>query len=144
MPFTIRECKSTDAPAICALNREELGYDYPLEETAKKLEAILKSKSDRIFVAEAENTVIGYVHACNYDVLYAPHMKNIMGIAVRHAYRRQGVGKALLEQTEAWARKTNAKGIRLVSGSTRKEAHAFYRRLGYSGGREQLNFKKYL
>lgn len=144
MIFQIREGREADAPAICVLNREALGYDYPLENTEKKLRAILKSEADRIFVAEAENTVIGYVHACDYEVLYAPHMKNIMGIAVRRAYQRQGIGKALLEQVEIWAKETNAKGVRLVSGSTRKDAHSFYRRLGYSGGKEQLNFKKYL
>ena len=41
--------------------------------------------------------VIGYAHLVDYDVLYAPSMKNIMGIAVSPQYRRKGVGRVLLE-----------------------------------------------
>ncbi|MEG0711801.1 MAG: GNAT family N-acetyltransferase, partial [Niameybacter sp.] len=85
---------------------------------------------------------IGYVHANDYDVIYAPHMKNIMGIAVSKQYKRQGVGKALLEAVEEWAKKTGASGVRLVSGETRSGAHTFYRYCGYEGEKRQINFKK--
>lgn len=65
-----------------------------------------------------------------------------MGIAVSKQYKRQGVGKALLEAVEEWAKKTGASGVRLVSGETRSGAHAFYRYCGYEGEKRQINFKK--
>lgn len=119
-----------------------MGYDYPTEETEHKLRAVLNSGKDKVFVAVAEDSVVGYIHANDYDVLYFPTMKNVMGIAVDSAYRRCGIGKALLAAVEAWAKETKSKGIRLVSGADRKEAHEFYRNCGFDGGKEQRNFKK--
>lgn len=75
-------------------------------------------------------------------VLYAPHFKDILAIAVFEKYRNQGIGSVLLEQIEAWARSTGAKGVRLVSGKNRTGAHAFYRSRGYTCDKEQMNFKK--
>ena len=144
MDFTIREATLSDAPAIRELSEQELGYPYPLEATAQKLAALLASGRDKVFVAVLEEAVAGYVHASSYDVLYAPHMKNIMGIAVSADCRRHGIGRALLEQVELWAAHDGAAGIRLVSGSERLDAHAFYRRCGYSGDKQQINFKKKL
>ena len=144
MNFTIREATLADVPALWELNKTELGYPYPLEATAEKLAAILKSGRDKIFVAVLEGSVAGYVHANSYDVLYAPHMKNIMGIAVAREHKHKGIGKALLQQVELWAADTGATGIRLVSGASRTGAHAFYRRCGFTGDKKQLNLKKKL
>lgn len=143
MEYFIRECCIDDANYIQELNCYEMGYDYSLENTMLKLEKILNSKKDKIFVAMVGNIVVGYVHANDYDVIYAPSMKNIMGIAVSSAYRRSGIGGALLRKIEEWAKASGAKGVRLVSGATRTGAHEFYRHLGYDGGKEQLNFTKW-
>lgn len=78
----------------------------------------------------------------DYDLLNFGPLKNIMGIAVDPKYRRIGIGKALLETGEEWARDSGAEGVRLVSGEGRTEAHAFYRALGYDGNKMQLNLKK--
>jgi len=126
------------------LNREDLGYDYPVEELRERLETVLGSEKDRIWVAVMGQQVVGYIHACGYDVIYAPHMKDIMGIAVSSACRRVGIGRALLYAVEEWGREDGAAGIRLVSGTDRTDAHAFYRSCGYNGGKTQLNLKKYL
>lgn len=85
---------------------------------------------------------MGYLHLEEYDVLYAGHMVNVLGIAVSSAWRRQGVGRALLSAGEAWARSKGAVAVRLVSGEARKGAHAFYQNLGYTGNKLQRNFKK--
>ena len=142
MAYIVREAKMLDAEAICVLNREELGYDYPAEQTREKLKQTLLREREVVFVAEQDGEVIGYIHACGYDVLYAPHVKDIMGIAVSSEFRRRGVGAALLGAVEKWAKQTGASGIRLVSGSSRTGAHAFYRHCGYVAGKEQINFKK--
>ena len=140
----IRPAVIADSGDICGLNARELGYDYPQEKTREKLEGLLESASDKVFVAECGGQVGGYIHACDYDVLYAPHMKDRRGSAVSSDHRRKGIGKALMSAAEQWAVETGAEGIRLVSGRTREGAHAFYRRIGFTGGKEQLNFKKYL
>ena len=144
MHFHIRTALPSDYPAIYQLNKEEMGYDYPLEETKAKLAALLQQEGDQIFVAVAKGLVVGYLHLRDYDVLYAPHMKDVMGIAVSSRYQRMGIGRALLETGEKWAIQNGAKAIRLVSGEERTGAHAFYRRCGYTSNKSQINFRKYL
>ena len=140
--FSIREAEISDANSIWKLNCDEMGYQYPLSDTVLNIGKLLSSETDKIYVAVSDNTIVGYVHANDYDLTYAPHMKNIMGIAVSHDYKRKGIGRALLQQVEYWARETGASGIRLVSGATRVDAHAFYRCCGFEGNKEQINLKK--
>ncbi len=140
--YIIRECTVSDAPAISHLNRIAMGYEYSICDTKKKLSVLLLSDKDKIFVAEINGIVVGYIHANDYDLLYAPHIKNIMGIAVSPDHRNCGIGKALLFRIEEWAKSTGAEGVRLVSGAERKEAHEFYKKCGFVQNKEQLNFKK--
>ncbi len=142
MEIIIRECRAEDARAIHELNRAEMGYDYPLSDTEAHLRRLLADRAHRIYVAVADGQVAGYIHACDYDLLYAPPMKNIMGIAVSGEYKRLGIGSALMRQVEVWAAQTGAQAIRLVSGESRTVAHEFYRRQGFAGGRRQVDFKK--
>lgn len=142
--ITVRECALTDCESIYLLNKNDLGYDFPIEKTAKRLEMILGSNKDKIFVAEYGGKVIGYIHACDYDVIYGPSMKNILGLAVDSHYRKLGAGKALLTAAENWAKETGSAGVRLCSGAQRKGAHEFYKKCGYICSKEQLNFKKYV
>ena len=133
-----------DAAALQHLSQEALGYDYPLSDLTAKLAKLLNVKTDMILVAEKNGDVVGYIHAVDYDLLYAPHYKNIMGIAVLPEYRRQGIGKALLSAIEKWASETGAEAVRLCSGEERTDAHEFYKKLGYVNNKKQLNFSKQL
>ena len=142
MEFIIRELMLNDSDGIYRLNTDEMGYEFSLDETKEKLLKLINSESDKIFVAVIGDEVIGYVHANDYDLIYAPHMKNIMGIAVAEKYKRNGIGKALLLEVEMWAKETGAKGVRLVSGATRTNAHKFYHNCGYSGDKAQINMNK--
>ena len=142
MEITIREAQLDDYIAIYQLNCDEMGYDYPTGNTKEKLEKLISGNQDKIYVAVRNEEIVGYVHANDYDTIYMPHMKNIMGIAVDTSHKRQGIGRKLLEKVEEWAKETGAEGVRLVSGSTRVDAHSFYRSCGYSGDKMQLNLKK--
>ena len=142
MEFEIREATMADNEGIYILNRDEMGYEFPVEQTKKKLIKLLSSNCDKIFVVVAENKVVGYVHANDYDVIYASHMKNVMGIAVSKDYKHNGIGTALLQAVGSWAKQTDASGVRLVSGESRTGAHEFYRYCGYAGEKKQINFKK--
>ncbi len=142
--IVIRPAAPEDSEAITRLNRESMGYDYPLKKTEEQLNKLLSDGRNGIFVAELEGRTVGYVHLCDYDLLYNGHMKNIMGIAVDPACRRMGIGSMLLAAGEKWARETGADAVRLVSGESRTGAHAFYRSLGYEGNKMQLNLKKKL
>lgn len=135
----IRSAMIQDAKAIQELNARVLGYSYPLQDTIQRLDKLLSSDHDRIFVAVEEGNVIGYVHATHYESLYFSPMKDIMGLAVDQVHQRMGVGRRLLEEVETWAKTDDCSGVRLVSGATRVEAHAFYHRCGYQGEKQQIN-----
>lgn len=142
MKVFIRECKINDCKDIVLLNSNEMGYEYPIEDTKKQLQRLLNDSNHKIYVAVTSDKVVGYIHANNYDLLYSPHLKNIMGIAVLSDFRKSGIGKMLLDEVEQWAKDTGALGVRLVSGETRIGAHAFYKACGYEENKSQKNFKK--
>ncbi len=137
----VREAKLTDAAAICRISSNDLGYDCEeqfVKERLEKLDAI----REVVFVAELDGTVAGYVHAEIYSLLYWEPMVNILGLAVSSDCRRQGAGKALMERVEEWVRIRGLKEIRLNSGGTRKEAHEFYRAVGFDNEKMQIRFLK--
>ena len=119
-----------------------MGYGYTLEGTKAKLFKLLSDVNNRIFVAVADGIIVGYIHANSYELLFAPSMRNVMAIAVSSDYKRNGIGRALLEEVEKWAVESGSAGVRLVSGESRTDAHEFYKKCGYVSNKKQLNFKK--
>lgn len=140
----LRLCLDTDCHDIWQINKEEMGYDVPFEVARKQLQKLLSDSSQRIYVYECDGKVVGYVHACNYDLLYHAPMKNILGIAVSKEYRRNGIGGLLLLMVEDWASDTGASAVRLSTGKMRHEAHLFYEAWGYEVNKEQVNYIKNL
>ena len=139
--MVIREAMITDAVAICHISSKDLGYECEESFVKDRLEQ-LDSSREIVFVAEADGKVAGYVHAEVYNLLYFESMVNILGLAVSSDCRRQGAGKALMNRVEVWAKELGIKEIRLNSGGTRKEAHEFYRAIGFDDEKAQIRFLK--
>ena len=140
--FIVRQAVISDAKDIYYINKTSLGYDYDLEKQKAKIQAVLNDSTQVIFVAETNNKVVGYIHLVNYDVIYADNFKNCLGLAVDNDYKRNGIGSALLNQAEIWAKENGAVGIRLCSGIEREKAHQFYQSQGYEVTKLQKNIKK--
>lgn len=138
----IRECNISDYFRIHELNKNAFGYEYPLNKTKDRLSEILNRKTDKVFVACIEDTVVGYIHGCDYECTYSDSLKNIMAIAVDEGFRGNGAGKALLDAIESWAKECGCCGVRLVSGFDRVGAHEFYSHCGYINRKQQKNFIK--
>ena len=58
--------------------------------------------------------------------------------------RRQGIGRALIACAEKWAKEQGINIVRLNSGGSRREAHEFYRAMGYDNEKMQVRFLKNL
>ena len=143
----IRQATANDIPAMNELFRKDLGYAECRLEIVEKQFAELDNSRETVFVAEAEDDsshIAGVIHVEKYNVLYFPTMANILGIAVSADFRRQGIGSALLKHAEEWACENGASSMRLNSGESRKQAHEFYRALGYIDDKKQLRFIKEL
>ena len=140
----LREANIGGSAALCEMNRRSLGYDFPLEDTKRRLAEVLAKPGNKIFVAEVNGRAVGYIHLADYDCICAEPMQNLLGFAVLPEYQKRGVGSALLSHAESWAKAQGFAGIRLNSGSGREEAHAFYIRKGYTLRKLQKHFVKYL
>ena len=137
----IREATIEDAFAICNISCADLGYDCSGEFVSTRISNLDKGR-EKVFVAEVNGIVAGYIHAEKYQTLYFEPMINILGLAVSSEFRRRGIGKMLLKRAERWANEVGIHKIRLNSGASRKEAHSFYRAMGYSNEKGQIRFIK--
>ena len=140
--IVIRRAVLSDCDAMYVINRDALGYDFPLEKTRKRLKLVLADDKNTIFVAEQNSEVKGYIQLESYDCIYAESMKNIMGLAVLPKEQGRGIGRLLITAAESFAKSDGAVGIRLSSGAGRTEAHKFYLACGYTMRKEQKNFVK--
>ena len=137
----IREATIEDAFAICNISCADLGYDCSCEFVSARISNLDKGR-EKVFVAEVNGIVAGYIHAEKYQTLYFEPMINILGLAVSSKFRRRGIGRMLLKRAERWANEVGIHKIRLNSGASRKEAHSFYRAMGYSNEKGQIRFIK--
>ncbi|MEI5991131.1 GNAT family N-acetyltransferase [Enterococcus crotali] len=140
--MTIREAKLEDVEAINQLNTSPLNHEYPLAEAQNQLSYLLSSPVNKLFVKELDEKVVGYIQLSEYVCTYAPKLMNVLALVVAEEFHSQGIGKALLEYAEQWAKEQGAKGIRLNSGVERTEAHKFYEHQGYVRVKNQVNFRK--
>lgn len=137
----IRKANVNDADDIHKICQDDLGYNCTVDLVKKRLEN-LDLNRERVFVADVDGRVAGFVHAEDYKTLYFDELINLLGLAVANDYRRQGVATKLIDFVEQWAKEMGIRMIRLNSGSSRKEAHEFYRKLGFDNEKEQIRFLK--
>ncbi len=92
-----------------------------------------ESKIDSLFVCEENGTILGLLgFRIRENLEEASCFGEISAIDVSKDKRRSGVGRFIIDYAETLARKTNCKGMWLVSGFGReKEAHEFYKNLGF-------------
>lgn len=139
--MNVRKADINDASAICRICTNDLGYECSEEFVLSRLKNIDGSR-EAVFAAEIDSTVVGYIHAEIYNTLYFQSMVNILGLAVSNDHRRQGIGRALISRAENWGKELGINTVRLNSGNSRKEAHEFYRAMGYDDEKLQIRFLK--
>ncbi|MFC0530975.1 GNAT family N-acetyltransferase [Phytohabitans kaempferiae] len=111
---------------------------------AELLQTILKQPLRRLLVAEAVQGIVGTV-----DVLVVHNLSRNMApwatvenLSVDPTMRRRGIGRALMEEAEAYAQSYGCYKIQLISNDARGPAHALYSGLGYNA--HVTGFRKYL
>ncbi|MBN2112520.1 MAG: GNAT family N-acetyltransferase [Acidimicrobiia bacterium] len=133
-----------DSSAAAALSAD-LGYPVGPSDMADRVAAVLASPGDALFGAKHDDgALLGFVHVRLRMLLIDDLSAFVESLVVVEAARRGGVGRALMAAAEDWARGRGAHCIRLRSGASRHDAHAFYRSLGYADGKAALGFEKVL
>ena len=140
----VRPVASRDTPALCRL-AGELGYPSTEEQIRARLQRVLADHEHAVFVAEDSNgVVVGWVHVYINKLLESDARAEIGGLVADPAMRRQGIGRALMQQAEQWGRARGLQVVALRSNVKRTEAHRFYEQLGYATAKTQLNLRKQL
>ncbi|MCP2247455.1 GNAT family N-acetyltransferase [Lentzea aerocolonigenes] len=139
----IRDVTADDAAAISEINREALGYDFPVQDTRAQLERIVKAPNIALLVAVDGEEILGYIQLSDYENTYHRPLKNLITLATSPRHQRRGVGRLLLAAGEEWARADGACGVRLVTGQNRVDARKFYAANGYEVRKEQTNLIKW-
>ena len=139
----IRQAVSSDADAIARLTTE-LGYPADPEQILSRLEMLLRSDLYFIAVAEDASGAVGWVAAEQRLLLESGERAEIVGLVVSAGNRRAGIGTALVQAAEAWARSRGFAAINVRSNVLRDAAHEFYERLGYTRIKTQHAYRKTL
>ncbi len=139
-----RPMTAGDAPAVSLLSAQ-LGYPISAAIITERLAMISRSPDHSFFVAEIDGQAAGWVHVYGVHLLESPApFAEIGGLVVDTQARRQGVGRALMAQAEAWALERGYAEVRLRSGLHRTDAHKFYESIGYTLAKTSHMFRKSL
>jgi GNAT superfamily N-acetyltransferase len=82
------------------------------------------------------------VHVVFAEYVDAEAFVLIGALVVDRKHRRLGIGRALMNRPETWARERGCSMVRLTSSATRTAAHRFYEDIGYSNIKTQYSFIK--
>jgi len=138
----IRTAQLEDVLSLAALS-EQLGYETSAEEIEKRLSRLIENQEHVVFVAVShDENVCGWIHALVSHRLVVDPFAELGGLVVAEDFRRQGIGKLLLNKAEEWAIGKGLNLMRIRARSWRKGAHRFYTKRGYQLLKEQKVFEK--
>ena len=140
MEIQIRQITLDDAKEIHRLT-VELGYKIPLLETAANVEAVISHPDNCGRVAIHAGNIVGWVHAFKALRIETRPFVEIGGLVVDEALRGRGIGKKMIESVKQWCVECKIPILRLRTNTKRKEAHQFYRSLGFTEIKEQKVFE---
>jgi GNAT superfamily N-acetyltransferase len=141
--LTVRSMRAADAVRIAALSTQ-LGYPLSTHAMARRIRVSARRKDHRLFLAELNGVIVGWLEIFRPLSVLNAGKAEIGALVVDDNARRLGVGSALMKAGHEWAQRMKCPFIYLRSNVVRKEAHAFYRRTGYSVYKTQYVFRKLL
>lgn len=143
--LTIQHAKDADLESLSKLYEELIGERTNLDKMNQNFRLMESNPNYIVLTAKEDNSVIGSVMGiiCLDLVGECKPFMVIENVVVKSAWRGRGIGAKLMEEIEEIGRERNCYYTMFVSGSHRKEAHQFYKAIGYDLDFVQ-GFKKYL
>ena len=143
-PLSIRMAGTDDAAVLAEL-ATQLGYPAAATQILDRLARVLAENAGAVFVAvDRRDQVLGWTHVATRVQLEDAPFAELAGLVVDVGARCAGVGAALLEAAEDWARGQGLAQLRVRSNVVRERAHRFYLREGYAERKRQVMFVKTL
>ena len=137
----IRKARVEDAASLVELFKqldEETNFmlfeprerTITVEQQVGRLKAFEDSATEAMFVAENNDTLIGFVVGIGGVANRSRHSIHIV-IGVLQSHWNQGMGRELMETLEAWAKDKHAHRLELTVMARNTKAIAFYEKLGF-------------
>lgn len=140
MDILIRAATTADAVFISSLC-DQLGYQSLQTETEKRLQYVLQDTNSCIFVAVVNEKVVGWIHGFYAVRVESDPFTEIGGLVVDENYRRQNIGRLLVNKIVEWALAREYKRVRVRCNALRTESHQFYLSLGFAETKQQKIFE---
>jgi len=129
----IREAALTDILALAEL-MNELGYATSIDEMKSRFENIKNHKDYKTFVATDNTQILGMIGLSkNYSYEQNGIYVRVLAMVTRSRFRKNGIGKKLMDVAENWAKEIGANKVLLNCGNReeREIAQLFYKKIGY-------------
>lgn len=128
----IRGAKISDSGVIRDM-LDQLGYPLTTKHIEDKLELLLNSPSDAVYVYEDNQQVVGFITLhFSIQLAFENNFCEIGYFVVDSRVRSQGVGRQLEEKACSVAKEKGCDHINVFSIIHRADAHRFYERQGYT------------
>jgi len=135
--MNLRTAQVKDAEDLAKLFGQ-LGYACSPSELIERLGNRVDGHNE-IFVAEVGEGVVGVIVFNTLLPIHEPGKWGVVSaLVVNESVRGQGVGAALLAHIELHARQLGCNQMELSSNESRKEAHAFYEKNGFTEKRKRF------
>lgn len=142
---TVRTATVNDLESLAQLYEELSGEKTNLYKMKKSFKLMELNLDYVVLLVKEGDLVVGTVMGiiCLDLVSECKPFMVIENVIVKSAWRGRGIGKMLMEEIEEIGRKRDCYYTMFVSSGHRKEAHKFYKSIGYDLDLVQ-GFKKFL
>lgn len=117
---TIRAARTSDSAEIAELTTQ-FGYELTQADAADRRSRILLRDDQQFFVADVNGRAVGGCTSSGQSTW--THNLGLGGLVVDGKHPRLGIGRALMDRAEAWARERGCSVVRLTSSAGRNAAH---------------------
>ena len=120
-------------------SREDTSEPLP-HAYADAFEEMARDPNNRLLIAEKDGAVVGTLQVTFIRGLSRKGMRRALVEAVRVAsgHRSQGLGEEIMLAVIALARSEGCAMVQLTTDKSRKDAHRFYERLGFTASHEGM------
>jgi GNAT superfamily N-acetyltransferase len=131
--IAIRKYLSTDIESLTEL-MTDLGSPSSLADMKKRMDLIESNPLYSTFVATLHEKVVGMI-GVRMNITYTNNKlkTQISSLVTKKEFQGQGIGRALIEFIEEWAKENGSDFLYLMSGikEERLKAHEFYKNSGF-------------